>query len=149
MMALLATVLAFSAPSLSRSLRERYLNQEAARFLALTEHGRDEAVSQGVPMVVWIDAKAQRFGLEPKTGYEAPEMPGREYAVNPDIQIEITKAPKIPGTGSVVRAIEFAPDGLPEPSSIDLLRLVDRFDSVVTIAKTSDGWGYEILEETK
>lgn len=145
-MGLLATVMAFSAPSLSRSLRQRYLNQEAARFLALTEHGRDEAVSQGIPMVVWVDPKTQRFGLEPKTGYTTSAMPFREYTMNPDIQFEIGKAVT---KGGIVRPIEFAPDGLPTPSSVDSVRLVDRFEAVVTVARTIDGWGYEILQEAR
>src|ERR1051325_1837454 len=68
-MALLATLMALAAPSLSRSMRQRNLSQEATRFVALTESARDEAVSQGVPMVVWIDPVGGRFGMGPKTGY--------------------------------------------------------------------------------
>ena len=72
-MALLAIVAALSVPSMSRSIRARNLRGEAARFVAATEYGRDEAVSQGVPMIVWIDAKAQRYGIEPKAGFDSDE----------------------------------------------------------------------------
>ena len=64
-MALLAIVAALSVPSMSRSIRSRNVSGEAARFVAATEYGRDEAVSQGVPMIVWIDSAAQRFGAFP------------------------------------------------------------------------------------
>lgn len=142
-MALLAVVAAFSAPSLSRSLRQRNLDGEAARLLAATEYGRDEAVSQGVPMTVWIEPKAQRFGVAPKAGYDADETRAREFELNTDINFEIDRAATQNG---VVEVMEFSPDGAPGPSSIDMVRLVDRFQAVVTVARTSDGWGYEIVK---
>jgi type II secretion system protein H len=145
-MALLATVMALSAPSLSRSLRQRHLQDEATRFLALAEYSRNEAVSQGVPMTVWIDPTAQRYGVGAKAGFEGAEARNRDFAVNPDIHFELDKAAT---NGGVVDAIEFAPDGTPTLASIDAVRLVDRFESVITVARTSDGWGYEILKEAK
>src|SRR5438067_13878805 len=68
-MAVLATIMALSTPSLSRSLRNRNIEQEAKRFIALTEYARGEAVSQGVPMTIWIDVEAGAFGVEPKAGF--------------------------------------------------------------------------------
>lgn len=145
-MALLTIVVALSAPSLSRSMRQRNLNEEATRFLAATEYARDEAVSQGVPMTVWIDPAARRFGVEPKTGYDGSKTRDREFAVNPDVQFEIgigvTK-------GGVIAAAEFAPDGSLASSSLDSVRLVDRFNAALTVARTSDGWSYEIVKEAK
>jgi prepilin-type N-terminal cleavage/methylation domain-containing protein len=145
-MALLAIVMALSAPSLSRSLRERHLKDEATRFLALTEYGRSEAESLGVPMIVWIDPTTQRYGIEPKAGFEDVDARNRDFTLNPDIHLEFDKAV---ASGGLVEAIEFSPDGTPTLSSIDAVRLVDRFDSVFTVARTSDGWGYEILKEAK
>ena len=50
-MALLAMVLAVSAPALSRFFKGRTLDSEAHRFLALTRHAQQRAVSEGVPVV--------------------------------------------------------------------------------------------------
>jgi Prokaryotic N-terminal methylation motif len=145
-MALLATVMALSVPSLSRSMRQRNLDEEARRFLALTEYARDEAVSQGVPMSVWVNPTAQLFGVEPKPGFEGIESRNRQFQVNPDVQFGIEKGFL---NGGVVRAIEFEPDGSPGPSSLDSVRLVDRFDSAISITRTTDRWSYEIVKETK
>ena len=145
-MALLAIMAALSAPAMSRSIRARNLAGEAARFIAATEYGRNEAVSQGVPMVVWIDAKAQRYGVEPKAGFDADETRARDYAMNPDVQVEIDKAAV---SGGVVEAIEFAPDGALTSSSVDSVRLVDRFNSVINVSRTTDGWSYELVKEAK
>ncbi len=145
-MALLAVVAAFSAPSLARSLRQRNLDGEAARLLAVAEYGRDEAVSQGVPMTVWIDPKAQRFGVEPKTGYDGDASRARTFDLNADIHFEIDRTATQNG---VVEIMEFAPDGAPSSTSIDAVRLVDRFQALVTVARTSDGWAYEIVKEKR
>src|SRR5262249_19567201 len=62
-MALLAIVLGISAPSLSRFFRGRSLESEAQRFLALTRHAQSRAVSEGVPMVVWLWPKQRSYGM--------------------------------------------------------------------------------------
>jgi len=145
-MALLAVIAALSAPAMSRSIRARHLKDEAARFLAATEYGREEAISQGVPMRVWIDPTTQRFGVSAKAGFDGVEARDREFTVGADIHFEMTGAA---AGGEVVEAVEFAPDGAPGEGSIAAVKLVDRFENTATIARTKDGWGYEILKEEK
>ena len=142
-MGLLATLTALAVPSLSRSLRQRYLNEEAARFLAATEYARDEAVSQGVPMTIWIEPETRHFGVEAKTGYDSAETRTREFTLNPDIQVEVTNAVAKAG---VIQAIEFSAEGLPTLASVESVRFTDRFDSELTVSRMSDGWGYEIVK---
>jgi len=62
-MAILAAVLAVSAPSLGRFFRGRNLDAEAYRLLALTRHAQERAVTEGVPMILWFDIHARRYGL--------------------------------------------------------------------------------------
>ena len=62
-MVLLAVVIAISAPSLSRFFRSRSLDSEAQRFMALTRHAQSRAVSEGVPMVLWLETKQRTYGL--------------------------------------------------------------------------------------
>ena len=145
-MALLAIVAAVSMPSMGRSIRSRNLSGEAARFVAATEYGRDEAVSQGVPMIVWIDSAAQRFGVEPNAGYEGVEARNREFAMNPDVHFEFEGGV---AAGERVTAVEFAPDGALATTSLETVRLADRFESTVTVARTKDGWSYEVVKEGK
>jgi type II secretion system protein H len=143
-MALLATIMAIAAPSLGRSLRGRNLDQEAKRFIAATEFARSEAVSQGVPMTVWLDAQGGSFGVEAKAGYPAGKKIQKRWQLNPDVHFELGNTAA--SAESTLNAVELAPDGTPEPSSIASVRLVDRFNAVVAIAKTRDGWGYEIVK---
>lgn len=62
-MAILAAVLAVSAPSLGRFFKGRSLDSEAYRLLALTRHAQERAVTEGIPMILWIDLNARRYGL--------------------------------------------------------------------------------------
>ncbi len=62
-MAILAAVLAVSAPSLGRFFKGRSLDAEAYRLLALTRHAQERAVTEGIPMILWIDLNTRRYGL--------------------------------------------------------------------------------------
>jgi Tfp pilus assembly protein FimT len=145
-MAVLALVLGLSAPSLSRSMRQRNLEAEAARLLAATEYARNEAVSQGVPMVLWFDEKARSFGIEAKSGFVGDAAREREFTLHPDVEIELEK---VIGRNAKVQPIEFAPDGAPATSNVESVFLKDRFASAIAIARTTDGWSYELLKEGK
>src|SRR5437763_11469882 len=53
-MALMSIVIALIAPSLSNFFRSRTLDSEARRFVSLTRYVQSRAVSEGIPMMVWI-----------------------------------------------------------------------------------------------
>jgi type II secretion system protein H len=143
-MALLATLMALAAPSLAGSMRQRALDQEAVRFLALTEHARNEAVSRGVPMVIWIDPETRRFGLESKPGHLLMEPRKLEFALAPEVHFELERRASV---GRTMATIEFGPDGWLVWDSLDWVRLVDRRQSGMLIARGTNGWGYEIVKE--
>jgi prepilin-type N-terminal cleavage/methylation domain-containing protein len=143
-MALLATLMAVAAPSLARSLRQRNLDQEALRFLALTEHARNEAVSRGVPMIVWIDPQSGRFGLEPKPGHLLVEPRRVEYELGPDISFDLQRPASLSHATAV---IEFGPDGSLAWTSLHVVRLLDRRQTGLWIVRGTNDWGYEILKE--
>src|SRR6266516_1572443 len=63
-MAMLMIVLAVAAPSLSNFFRGRTLDSEARRFVSLTRYGQSRAVSDGVPMLLWIDTRQRAYGWE-------------------------------------------------------------------------------------
>lgn len=143
-MALLTILMAVAVPYLSRSLRQRGLEQDALQLLALTEYARAEAVSLGVPMTVWIEPETGRFGVDAQTGYLSDGVRKKEIQLNPDVHFE-----KIEGASAqngIVNAVQFAPDGTPDVSSVAAMRLVDRFHSVVTVALANDGSEYEIVK---
>ena len=143
-MALLATLMALVAPRLSGSLQRRNLDQEARRWIALTEFGRDQAVSQGVPMVVWLDAETSWFGLQPKPGYWASSNRVVEVQLPEEIEFELATAARATGPQTVV---EPAPDGYLDADSIEVLGLRHRSGDRVIVTLMTNGWGYETVTE--
>ena len=149
-MALLVTLLALAVPSLSRSLRSRNLEQEASRLLALTEYGRDEAASQGVPVVVWLRPEDGHFGAEVKKGFDADAVRPKEFVLNgADLRFD----PPEGGVASPVQnhgfnVAEFGPDGTLDPASVPALRITDAgHRATISLTQTSDGYGYQINPE--
>ncbi len=165
-MALLVVFLGIVVPSVSRSLRQRNLEQEAARLLALTEYGRDEAMGQGVPMDVWIDVDNKSFGVEPKPGYSGTATRTKTFQLNDDMHFDpitggltvkpgtgagltgVPAAPPVQPTHGGITAAEFAPDGTLDPGSVATVRLADRTNSGVSVTLTADGYGYQIVKDT-
>lgn len=145
-MALLAVVMAFSAPSLSRFFRQRHLEEEAMRFLALTEHGRNEAISQGLPMVIWIDPETQEYGMEAKPGFPVQAARSRQFALHPDIQFETETT--VSTREGWLEVAEFEPDGTLGLDSLEMISLVDRKGRGLILSQTTNQWGYEILNPT-
>ena len=149
-MALLVTLLALTVPSLSRSLRQRNLEQEAARLLAVTEYGRDEAASHGVPAVVWLDPDNGHFGVEVKKGFDADAVHAKEYVLN---GAGLKFDPPEGGVASPVQGhgfnvAEFAPDGTLDAASVPALRITDSgHHSAISLSQTTDGYGYQIDKE--
>ncbi len=76
---LIAVICALAAPSLSHFFRGRTQESEVKRFLALTHYGQSRAVSEGVPMLLWIDPKAGTYGLQQETGYTDGDTKAVEY----------------------------------------------------------------------
>lgn len=149
-MALLVTLLALAVPSLSRSLRQHNLEQEAARLLALTEYGRDEAASQGVPVMVWVDPDHGRFGMEVKKGFDADTVRAKEFVlIGADMRFDPPEgAVASPVAGHGFNVAEFAPDGTLDPASVAALRITDAsHHAAISLTQTADGYGYQINQE--
>ena len=160
-MALLVVFMAIIVPNVTHSLRQRNLEQEAARLLALTEYGRDEAASQGVPMDVWIDPDNKLFGVEPKAGYIGSTVRAKSFQLNAEMHFDPvsggvtvrpgtgagTKTPQGQAAHGGITAAEFAPDGTLDPTSVVSVRIADHAGDGVSVTQTADGYGYQIVKD--
>jgi type II secretion system protein H len=153
-MALLVIMLGFSAPALSRFFRGRNLDSEARRLLALTRYGQSRAVSEGLPMLLWIDPKLGTYGLKAQTGYTDQDQKAVEYTLAQDLQMEVqtptrlqtnlwTLAPRQVTMGRPT--ICFLPDGFISETSPDRILLRQTRDNdAVWIGATANHLAYEI-----
>ena len=171
-MALLTVVISLTAPRLSRFFHGRTLDSEARRLLALTRSGQSRAVSEGMPMDLWVNAAEGAFGLEAEPSFDASDPKAVEFAVDSGLKIEVVNKTLLPpaptmnrsrqasttGTASTPRVvlarsglptIRFLPDGSIGENSPQMLCLTSADGGSLWLAQSRDGVSYEIRSTDK
>ncbi len=157
-MALLVVVMSIAAPTLSRFFHGRALGYEAGRLLALTRYGQNEAVSTGVPMVLWLDGRRGTYGLRDETGYvpggasRVSQRPRNQfstddpvqYTLNPEVHFQLLSNA---GVSNGVAMIRFEPDGAISEESIPGVVLIDDDQKIIPIVQSSNRLNYEISDD--
>jgi Tfp pilus assembly protein FimT len=164
-MALLTMAVGLTAPTLSHFFRGRSLELEARRMLALTRAGQSRAVSEGVPMDLWINTASRQYGLEVEPTYESSDAKAVSFDLDNNLKMEVVSQPAAPaaqtsssrkttmGTPSVLHVtqvhpelptIRFLPDGSLGENSPRALRLTGRDGEMLSVARTENGLGFEV-----
>jgi type II secretion system protein H len=136
-MSLLVIVIALVAPSLGNFFRGRNLDSESRRFLALTRYARSRAVSEGVPMLLWLDPSQRAYGLTEEFSFTPRDEKAVVYRLEPDVDLQLdqrgfstsTGTSPLPGTLSLSAnavVIRFQPDGFIGESSPQSLWFLER-----------------------
>lgn len=170
-MALLTIVISLTAPRLSRFFHGRTLDSEARRLLALTRSGQSRAVSEGMPMDLWVDTGQGAFGLEAEPSYDTSDSKAVDFTLDSGLQLEVVnklvvapantvtmnRAQRV-STASVSRVnlvhanlptIRFLPDGSISETSPQVLRLTDRDGASLWVRQSRDRVNYEISSTDK
>jgi Tfp pilus assembly protein FimT len=159
-MALLSIVLSVSLPSWSSFFRGRTLDSEARRLLALTRSGQSRAVSEGVPMVLWLDVDARVYGLKEEPGWVDTDPKAVEFTLDSDLKMEVihsntdkaAAALNKPQSNALVDQhsnlpkMRFQPDGSIDETSVSAVRISDRSTSL-WLAKSRNLLNYEIRSQ--
>lgn len=158
-MALLATVLAVAAPSLSRFFRSRGLDSEARRFLALTRYAQSRAVSEGMPMVLWIDTERRTYGLMAESTYTEQDNRAVEFALDEALQIEVwpqgpsqrlnTRLTALSRSSDRLQTIRFTPDGFINETSPEWILIRQGSEDAVLISQSRTRLNYEIQSDNQ
>jgi type II secretory pathway pseudopilin PulG len=176
-MTILVTVIAVAAPTLAGFFRGRALDSEARRLLALTRLGQSQAISGGVPMVLWVDLKERTYGLEEEGGFSEVTTRSFEYRLAEDLTLELLSQNILPpmnpstvaGFGTLATAnavarlnqartrgphrhlprIRFEPDGVFTTTAPLILRLTDRDGATLCLAPSRHRLNYEIRSQIK
>ena len=145
-LAVLAIVLGVAAPALSRFFQSRKLDEEAQRFLSLTRYGQSRAVSEGVPMVLWVDSDARLYGLTAETTYTEDDPRAVEFTLDDHLILEldppaegdlITPWPQTQLVAGNRVALRFMPDGFiceTSPERILFIQETDVDESIIVVA---------------
>jgi prepilin-type N-terminal cleavage/methylation domain-containing protein len=144
-MSILTIAVAFTAPALANFFHGRALDSEARRLLSLTHQGQSRAVSEGLPMELWLDTAGASYGLEADSSFETKDSKAETFSIDKDVQLEVlnmnpfvlsggaegdSSESKISASTSSKHAnlprIRFLPDGTVSESSPRMLKLAGR-----------------------
>lgn len=149
-LALLVIVTSLAAPALSNFVRGRALDSEARRLLALMHAGQSRAVSEGMPMVLWINEKQGAYGLQAETTGQNGDPKAENLDVDSTLTIAVLNTGvTTPTTFQSLPAIRFLPDGTVDENSPQALQLTDSAGVSRWLVLNSGRTGYEITDTGK
>ncbi len=155
-MTLLAVILAISAPSLSRFFKSRGLESEARRFLALTRHAQSRAVSEGVPMVLWLETKQRLYGVNADKTFVEDDPKAEQFNVDETLEVEVRLSSEATAaseasqfknekqTTSGLYTLRFNPDGFVSTSSPEAVMFRQKDNGELWVAQSRNRLSYEI-----
>ena len=144
-MVLLIIVISLVTPSLSKFFGGRTLDSEVRRFVSLTRYGQSRAVSEGVPMLLWIDPKAGSYGLQQETGYTDGDAKAQDFTVGEGLTINVGKTGAKASTTAKRSGIHFSPDGnIITATSVSGVSIQEAKRQAVWIVPSANGLSYEV-----
>lgn len=175
-MTLLIVVISMGAPKLAAFFRGRTLDVESRRLLALTHQGQSRAVSEGQPIVLWLNAQSRTYGLAAEPSYETYDDKAVEFPLDKDLQMDMVRASvnvrasgSRPGgiSGQTAQGgqhssaarntattpfsnlpqIRFLPDGSFDENSLQAVSLRDRDGTMRWLELARNGLNYEIRNQ--
>jgi type II secretion system protein H len=146
-MALLVIITSVALPTMSKFVRGRALDSEARRLMSLMHAAQSRAVSEGMPMMLWIDEKTGAYGMEAETSGQNGDPKAEELMADSVLKIGVLNA----GTGAQTTfnnlpAIKFLPDATVDETSPQTVALqdVDGFSRLLVLNKLRTG--YEVTD---
>jgi type IV fimbrial biogenesis protein FimT len=146
-LALLVIITSLAAPAMANFIRGRALDSEARRLVALMHAGQSRAVSEGLPMVLWVDEKQGIYGLQAETTGQIGDAKAETLPLDSVLQIAVLNTGlSTPTTFNNLPAIRFLPDGTVDENSPQTLQLTDSAGAKRWLIETHNHTGYEISD---
>lgn len=145
-MSILTIIMALTAPSLASFFRGRTLDAEARRLLSLTRYGQSRAVSEGVPMVLWVDTSTGTYGLTQEGDYSQNDSKAIDVTIDEDLHLEVEGGTTSMRNGKNVSVIHFLTDGGTSTTSLTGISMVEGDNAPVWITQAANKLCYEIRE---
>jgi type II secretion system protein H len=150
-MALLVIITSLAAPAMANFIRGRALDSEARRLFALMHAAQSRAVSEGMPMMLWVDAKDGAYGVSEemagKPGSKTSDPKAETLTVDSTLQIAVLNVGLgAPTTFNNLPAIRFLPDGSVDENSPQVVQLTDSAGHSRWLIESRDRMGYEISD---
>ena len=116
-------------------------------MMALIDAGQSRAVSEGMPMVLWVDVQNGLYGLQAETSGQSGDPKAENLSVDSTLQLAVLNN----GLGAATTfnnlpAIRFLPDGMVDENSPKTLQLTDSAGVSRWLIESSSRMGYEISD---
>lgn len=162
-LALLVVITSLAAPAMARFIRGRALDSEARRLIALMHAAQSRAVSEGAPMMLWVNDKTGGYGLSAESSGQTTtpttgQITGPTTGQNGDpraetLTLDSTLTISVLNTSTTgqtlfngLPAIRFQPDGMVDENSPQTLKLTDSDGFSRWLVETPLRTGYEITD---
>lgn len=153
-MSIIVITVAVAAPSFQAFLHGRNLEDEARRFLSLTRFGENRAVSESVPVDMWINIKQNRYGLAAAGGYTETKTNVWTYTADANVKMFVSPPP---GTltqsnfwtpsnlrGGATPLIRFQPDGFISETSPQIIKFRQGTDPEIWVVENPNHQRYDL-----
>ena len=148
-LALLVVITSMVAPAMSGFIRGQAVDSEARRLAALIHAARSRAISEGMPMILWIDEKGGAYGLTAETPPAGGDPKAEDLDVDESLQIAVLNTGTAGTTYRNLPAIRFLPDGSIDENSPQMLQLTDAKGHSLRLIESQNRMGYEISDTEK
>jgi len=146
-LALLVVITSLAAPAMANFIRGRALDSEARRLFSLMHAAQSRAVSEGMPMVLWVDEKNGAYGFQEETPSKTGDPKVENLTLDTTLQIAVLNiGMNAPTTFNNLPAIRFLADGTVDESSPQTLQLTDSAGGSRWLVETQNHTGYEVRD---
>jgi len=144
-LALLVVITSLAAPAMANFIRGRALDSESRRLFSLMHAAQSRAVSESMPMVLWVDEKDGTYGFQEETTGKTGDPKAENLTLDTTLQIAVLNV----GAGAQptfnnLPAIRFLPDGSVDESSPQTVQLTDSAGVSRWLLLNKARTGYEI-----
>jgi type II secretion system protein H len=155
-MSIMVMLVSLVMPSLKGFFRGRNLDNEARRFLSLTRYAQSRAISEGLPVELWMNPRNGSYGVQALSGYTETQTNGmiRDYRLDPTVQLSFSVPSSVlvrsnywtqaQGQFGAVTKIRFQPDGFISDTSPQNVYLRQGAANQIWIAETPSHLRYDI-----
>jgi Tfp pilus assembly protein FimT len=152
---LLAITATLVGTNMGSFFRGRALNFEARRMLSLSHYAQTRAVSEGVPVVLWINVASSTYGLTIQSSYGNGDGDPRavSYTVDPNLRLETPDGiveslsenqDERLGLPDDTVAIRFMPDGFFDESSVRRIIIRQGNEGALELVPAANRLSYEV-----
>ena len=119
-------------------------------MMALMHAAQSRAVSEGAPMMLWLDAKGGAYGVEAETSGQNGDPKAETLTVDSTLLLSVpNSAADAPTRFKNLPAIRYLPDGMVDEGSPQTVQLTDADGFARLLVQTKMRTGYEISEKAR